>query len=45
MREALQDENNRVAANALMGLHLLGDPAADELTTQMVRGKDCQAGV
>jgi HEAT repeat protein len=36
MWEALQDENNRVAGNALMGLHLLGEPATGQLVEQMV---------
>lgn len=36
MREALQDENNRVAGNALMGLHLLQEPNTARLVEQML---------
>jgi hypothetical protein len=31
MREALNDENNRVAGNALLGLHLLREPNTAQL--------------
>jgi len=34
--EALKDENNRVAGNALMGLHMLHEPTAGELVKQML---------
>ena len=34
--EALKDENNRVTGNALLALHLLGEPSADKLIEQML---------
>jgi hypothetical protein len=34
--DALKDENNRVAGNALLGLHMLREPATDKLVKQML---------
>lgn len=34
--EAVKDENNRVAGNALLALHLLGEPGTDKLIEQML---------
>jgi hypothetical protein len=36
MRTCLNDEHNRVVGNALVGLHLLGEPGIDERVTQML---------
>jgi len=36
MREALNDENNRVAGNALLGLHLLHEPNTAQRLVQML---------
>ncbi|MGB9604585.1 MAG: HEAT repeat domain-containing protein [Bryobacteraceae bacterium] len=35
LKVALRDPNNRVVGNALVGLYMLGDPAASELLVQM----------
>jgi HEAT repeats len=37
MWESLKDENNRVAGNALVGLHLLGEPAVGQLAQRMLQ--------
>lgn len=38
-KTALGDSNNRVVGNAIVGLYLLGDPAAPELLMEMARHK------
>jgi len=36
MWESLKDENNRVAGNALVGLHRLGEPVVGQLVKRMI---------
>jgi HEAT repeat protein len=37
MWDSLKDQNNRVAGNALVGLHRLGEPAVGQLVQRMLQ--------